>query len=88
MTKFFSSESLGNGEYQGMDEVTPADGTDLAFTARLLYIGTSGDGTLRVHDNRGNVVNFAGVPDGKLIPGYFRRVLSTGTGVSDIVAFY
>lgn len=88
MANLFSSASAGNGEYESIREVTPSDSADLPFVARLIYVGTSGDGTLRVHNNEGNVVNFVGVTDGKLLPGYFRRVLSTGTGASDIVAFY
>lgn len=67
--------------------VTPSDTTDLTIYAKALWIG--GDGTLTVIpvDNTDNApVTFA-VPQG-VFPVQVRRVLSTGTTATGIVALY
>jgi hypothetical protein len=61
------------------DDIRPNDVSD------ALWIGTPGDGTLAVIMSDGKTASFAGVPVGK-IELAVRRVLSTGTGASNIVA--
>jgi hypothetical protein len=67
--------------------VTPSDTDDLASICRGLWVGTGGDVKVLVGDDA-TAVTFANVADGTLIPIRTRRVYSTGTTASDIVALY
>ena len=62
--------------------ITLSDSVENRF--RFLWIGTAGDGTLRVTTEEGSVLNFAGVPVG-VFPISVKLVHDTGTGVSDVV---
>ncbi len=66
--------------------VTKSDSTDLTTIAtKGLYVGTTGDvAVMGVGDAA--AVTFKNVPAGSFIPGSFSRVMSTGTGASNIVA--
>lgn len=63
--------------------VTKSDST--VITAFGLYVGTTGD--VAVTTAKGNNVTFVGVPAGTIIPIAVSKVLSTGTGASNIVGF-
>lgn len=65
-------------------DVTPNDGTDLKRPARALVIGTGGD--VSVVNSDGVSVVFKNQQDGAVLPIATRRVNSTGTDASDIVA--
>lgn len=68
--------------------VSPSDTDDLSPVTRALYIGTPGDGTLTViMSGDTEPTEFAGVPAG-ILPLSVSRVLTTGTGASDIVALW
>lgn len=68
--------------------VTKSDSADIrtGFVSSELWIGTAGDGTLRVTAETGEVVNYTSVPTGRF-PIRVKRVHSTGSGVSNIVAW-
>ena len=66
--------------------VTPDDDTDLTTYARSLYVGTGGN--VRVITSGGNTVTFTSVPNGSVLPVRVKRVLSTSTTASNIVALY
>jgi hypothetical protein len=73
--------------YRQAIPVTKSDTADIApgFVADALWIGTPGTGTLSVVMEDGKTVDFAGVPVGK-IDLAVRRVMSTGTNATNIVA--
>ena len=66
----------------GGAEVTLSDSAANVYSA--LWIGTAGDGTLRITTANGKVLNFAGVPVG-MFPMATSIVHTTGTGVSNVV---
>lgn len=67
--------------------VTPSDATDLTNgIARSLYIGATGD--VAVITLNGDTVTFVGAVAGSTIPIFVKRVLSTGTTATSIVALY
>lgn len=65
--------------------VTPDDAT--ANVYNCLWIGTAGDGTLKVTTEDGSVLSFVGVTAG-FFPISTTLVWDTGTGVSDIVGLH
>lgn len=65
--------------------VAPDDEADLDKVPRALYIGVSGDVTVRFADKPEDNILFKNVPVG-LFYGQFTRVLATGTTATDIVA--
>ena len=68
--------------------VTPNDSTDLPDgTCRGLYVGVTGDVTLIAADDVTSSVLLKAVPVG-LLNVSTKRVLSTGTTATDIVALY
>lgn len=73
--------------YQQAVPVTPSNTDDIrpGFISDALWIGGAGDGTLSVVMADGKTVAFAAVTTGRL-PLAVRRVNSTGTGVTNIVA--
>ena len=66
--------------------VTPHDTNALTKNAVALYIGGAGTGALTVKTIKGNNVSFAGIPAGFVLNLQVTHVLSTGTGVTSIVA--
>lgn len=62
--------------------VTPADGTDAAFSASNIFCGTGG--TVTVISEAGQTETVT-VPDGCFVPCTCVRVKATGTTASDIV---
>ena len=75
--------------------VTPSDTVDIPnpFTAAaesaddcLLFVGGGGD--VAVIDAGGSTTTFVGVPSGTFFPHHVKRVLSTGTTATNIVALW
>jgi hypothetical protein len=64
--------------------VTPSDSTDFTRRVRGLYVGGAGDISAVFSD--GSTATLAGVPAGSVLPAYIRRVNSTGTTATNIVA--
>lgn len=66
--------------------VTPSDTVDLAPAARALYVGVGG--AIKVDTLNGSTLTFAGVSGGCILPVSVKRVYSTGTTASSIIALY
>lgn len=66
--------------------VTPSDSTNLFKNAVGLYVGSAGN-VVAVTPN-GTAVTFSNVPAGTVLPIMCKRVNSTGTTASNIVALY
>lgn len=66
-------------------EVAPNDSTDLADSARALYVAGAGDIEL-IPVGQSAAVTFTGVPAGSILPVRVARVLATGTTATGIVA--
>ena len=83
-----SSQSRGpDSSASRFAAVTPTDAAAfLAYPCRALYVGSTGD--IAVDDEAGNAVTFAGVPAGTVLPVRTKRVRSTGTTASAIVALF
>lgn len=66
--------------------VTPSNSVNLAAAPRALYIGATGNVALVLPDDA--VVTFVGAQAGSIIPVTCKRVNSTSTTASSIVALY
>lgn len=69
---------------RGAVSVTPSD-TDAIEACRALYVGGTGDITMRARGSSADVV-FAAVPAGTILPVQVTYVRETGTTATDIVA--
>jgi len=65
--------------------VTKSDST--TFNASTLYVGTGGT-TVAVVTVAGDTATFVNVASGSFLPVLVTKVLSTGTGASDILRLY
>lgn len=66
--------------------VTPDNSNDLAHVTRALFIG--GAGNLNVDTADGDTVLFTGVTAGMILPLAVKRVRSTSTTATNIVALW
>lgn len=66
--------------------VTPSDTADLRVITRGLYVGTTGN--LRVTLDNGDDVTFVTIAAGIIHPLYVKRVWSTNTTATNLVAVY
>lgn len=66
--------------------VTPHDTNELGYLPRMLYVGGAGD--LRVTMANDADVTFTAVPAGTQLPLRVRRVFSTGTTATSVVALW
>lgn len=66
--------------------VTPSDATDLTSVANALYVGGAGNINLDMPD--GSTVLFYNVLAGTILPVRTRRVRSTSTTATNIIALY
>jgi len=66
--------------------VTPSNTTNLSSPARYLFVGTGGDLNIVGATNDESVLH-RNVPSGTFFMAYIRRVNSTGTTASNIVAY-
>jgi len=66
--------------------VTPSNTVDLPTVARSLYVAGTGD--VRVITAKGTTVTFTAVPAGYILPVRCRRVTTTGTTATGIVALW
>lgn len=82
-TYYHGSGDLGTSPIY--NNVTPADGTDLAYISRWLIIGVAGN--IKVTPPLGAAAVTIAVPAG-LLPIQAARVWSTGTTATGIVALY
>lgn len=71
------------------EAVTPSNSADLPTVARGLYTGAGGSIAVYMEgDDSGTSVVFSDAPAGAVIPIRVRRVLSTGTTATNIVALW
>jgi len=68
------------------EAVTPSDSTDLTTLARAIYVGGAGNVVAVQHD--GTAVTFTAVPAGTVLPIAIRRINSTSTTATAIVALH
>lgn len=66
--------------------VTPSDTVDLTVGDALIYVG--GAGSIKLKLASGNDVTFSEVPAGMFMPVLAKRVFSTGTTATNILALY
>jgi len=66
--------------------IVPSDGADLPEVTRALYVGGGGDVALRMVG--GELVTFANLQAGALIPLRVVRVLATGTTATALVGLW
>lgn len=71
-------------------DLTDATGDAMSFYARSLYVGATGDLKVIMAASKDDAVTvtYVGVPAGALLPIQVRRVLSTGTTATSIVALF
>ena len=85
-----SKESLSTGwnaPARRAVSITANDSTDLVNVSRGLYVGSSGDIAVILADDTAVVV-IVGVGAGSILPLRVKRLRSTDTTASDIVALY
>lgn len=76
--------------------VTPSDSTDLTLSGATITAGTNngpalyigGAGDVKVTMYGGQTVTFVGVPAGSFLPIQVKRVWSTGTTATSILALW
>lgn len=68
------------------EAVTPSDSTDLGSLCRAIYVGGAGNVVAVRHD--GTAVTFSSVPAGTVLPIAVRRINSTSTTATSIVALH
>lgn len=79
----------GNSGLQSSSDfqiISPANGADLAFQTRAIYVGGAGD--LTVQNSSGVSITFLAVPAGAILPIVTSRVMLTGTTATGLVALY
>lgn len=74
-----------DGQPVNGEAVAKNDDNDLPYLARV-YVG--GTGAVKVTTGDGDVVTFSGVPAGDVLPVLVRRVWSTGTTATNLVAVW
>lgn len=74
------------GPIRYLNSVTPNDSADLGSPARALYVGVSGD--VAIHDMNGDTVTIVGLAAGVVHPIAAKRVMSTNTTATSILAGY
>lgn len=76
--------SSGTGPSSSAFVITPDDDNDLTYPIRALYVGTGGDITLILQDDT-VAIALVNVLPGSCLPLQIKRILSSGTGASDLV---
>ena len=72
------------------EAITKHDSTDFSFVSRGIYVGGTGDVAAVLDDGSANgvVLTFSAVPAGTLLPIRARRVNSTNTTATLMLALY
>jgi hypothetical protein len=66
--------------------VTPSDSADLATLCRAIYVGGAGNLNLDMAD--GTTIVFIGLSSGQILPVRAKRVRSTSTTATNIIALF
>lgn len=72
--------------YDHAAAITPNDSTDLANFTRAIYVG--GAGNIKIDTVNGETVTLNGATAGSVLAVQARRVHSTGTSATNLVALY
>ena len=72
--------------YDSAAAVTPSDTVDITDLPDALYVGVVGN--VSIKDAAGTTITFVGVAAGSILPIRARRVMSTLTTASSILALY
>jgi len=75
----------------GLDQeaITPADDVDLTDVTRAIYIGGTGNLTVKPMGSRGDaIVTYVGLPVGTVLPIRVKEIRATGTTATNIVAIW
>jgi hypothetical protein len=83
---FFPQEREISSPSPKAEVVSPSDSTNFAYDARAIYVGGGGNVAVVFPDN--SVVLFSGVLAGSIIPVIAKRVNSTNTTATSMVALY
>ena len=67
--------------------VTPSDSAELSFLTRALYVGVSGNVSVKLRDDT-NAVVFVGVAEGTILPLQVKQVTATNTTATNIIALW
>ena len=84
--KFSRHETMDYSPATNAVAVTPHNSNELTYVTRGLYIGTSGDVKVTMHDS--GTVTFVGVPGGVILPIRATIVFATGTSATNIIALW
>jgi hypothetical protein len=84
--KAVSASSDDTAPASGFAAITPHDSTDLVYVTRAIFVG--GAGNLVAVDEGNNAVTFTGVTAGSVLPIRVRRVNSTNTTATSLVALW
>jgi len=84
--KYASYDPGVDGPVRSAAAVTPNDGTDLSFVTRFLFVGGAGNLTVTMAD--GVDCTFTGVAASTTLKVQAKRVKSTGTTATNIVAMW
>ena len=91
MSAIDAFRKLTGGSYIGSAEhafaITPADGADLAYVTRAVYVGGAGAMKVDMHGGEDGVT-FTGLVVGMIYPLRVSRVYSTGTSATNIIGLY
>ncbi len=71
----------------GAATITPNNSTDLPIYTRGIYVGVGGHITVDLTDT-GTNIQFLSVPQGTILPVQAKRVYSTGTTATNLVALF
>jgi hypothetical protein len=67
--------------------IAPSDTAELPFVTRSIYVGGTGDLTVRLAGDTGSLLLKA-VPVGTMLPLRVRQVFATGTGATLMIGMY
>jgi hypothetical protein len=70
----------------GAAVITKSDTANLPIAARQVWVGGGGD--VKVDTISGDTVTFVAIPAGTLLPVQTKKVYSTGTTATNLVALY
>jgi hypothetical protein len=84
--KSYGKGELNTPHYSHAFSITPSNTVDFTYASRAIYVGTAG--AISVVTVNDEVVVFAAVPAGTLLPIRAKRINSTGTGASNLVGLY
>jgi hypothetical protein len=84
---FTDSGSAATHPARRYGAITKSDATDLDNPTRAVYVGGAGD-VAAVMPDGGSAVVFKAVPAGTVLPIQVRRINSTATTATDLVALY